>query len=64
MVHALSSGGGGDDQGAGNGAPANWLRESPEELEEITEDLRARVENWHGLDFSRYVFLLSTNPPV
>ena len=29
--------------------------ESPEELEEVTEDLRARVENWHGLDFARYV---------
>jgi hypothetical protein len=28
--------------------------ESPEVLEEITENLRNRVENWHGLDFSRY----------
>ena len=32
---------------------AGWLNESSEELEEITEDLRVRVENWHGLDFSR-----------
>ena len=32
---------------------AGWLNETPEELEEITEDLRVRVENWHGLDFSR-----------
>ena len=31
----------------------DWLKESPEELEEITEDLRVRVENWHGLEFSR-----------
>lgn len=29
--------------------------ESTEELDEVTEDLRARVENWHGLDFSRSV---------
>ena len=36
---------------------AEWMTESPEELEEITEDLRVRVENWHGLDFSRYLFL-------
>ena len=34
-------------------AQAEWLNESAEELEEITEDLRVRVENWHGLDFSR-----------
>ena len=34
-------------------AQAEWLNETPEELEEITEDLRQRVENWHGLDFSR-----------
>jgi hypothetical protein len=27
--------------------------ETPAELEEITEDLRTRVENWHGLDFAR-----------
>ena len=27
--------------------------ESPEELDETTEDLRMRVENWHGLEFSR-----------
>ena len=27
--------------------------ESPEELERVTEDLHSRVDNWHGLDFSR-----------
>ena len=31
----------------------DWQTESPEVLEEITEDLRVRVDNWHGLDFSR-----------
>lgn len=30
-----------------------WQAESPEVLEEITEDLRVRVDNWHGLDFQR-----------
>lgn len=28
--------------------------ESQEALEEITEDLRVRVDNWHGLEFQRY----------
>ncbi|KAI9835212.1 MAG: hypothetical protein M1837_003889 [Sclerophora amabilis] len=28
--------------------------ESAYALEEITEDLRVRVENWHGLDFQRF----------
>ncbi|KAI9826398.1 MAG: hypothetical protein M1832_000315 [Thelocarpon impressellum] len=28
--------------------------EPPEVLDEVTEDLRARVENWHGLDFQRF----------
>lgn len=32
-----------------------WQFESPEVLEEITEDLRVRVDNWHGLDFQRYL---------
>ena len=27
--------------------------EPPEELEKITEELHSRVDNWHGLDFSR-----------
>ena len=31
----------------------DWQSESPEVLEEITEDLRVRVDNWHGLDFQR-----------
>ena len=29
--------------------------EPPEMVDEITEDLHARVDTWHGLDFSRYV---------
>lgn len=29
--------------------------ESAEELERVTEDLHSRVDNWHGLDFSRLV---------
>lgn len=33
---------------------AEWPGEAPEALEEITEDLHGRVDNWHGLDFSRY----------
>lgn len=33
--------------------PRFFPYESPEALEEITESLRTRVENWHGLDFSR-----------
>ena len=31
-----------------------WPFESPQVLDEITEDLRIRVDNWHGLDFSRF----------
>jgi hypothetical protein len=34
-------------------APRFYPYESPEVLEEITENLHKRVENWHGLDFSR-----------
>jgi hypothetical protein len=33
--------------------PRFYPYESPEVLEEITENLRVRVDNWHGLDFSR-----------
>lgn len=36
--------------------PNEWSLEPPEVLEEITEDLRARVENWHGLDFQKFVW--------
>ena len=32
----------------------DWPFESPQVLDEITEDLRVRVDNWHGLDFSRF----------
>lgn len=28
--------------------------QSAEELDEVTEDLHSRVDNWHGLDFSRF----------
>ena len=34
---------------------ADWQTESNQVLEEITEDLRVRVDNWHGLDFQRWV---------
>jgi hypothetical protein len=34
------------------------MQETPEELERITDELQHRVENWHGLDISRYVELL------
>ncbi|MBE3041925.1 hypothetical protein IMZ48_04950, partial [Candidatus Bathyarchaeota archaeon] len=34
-------------------APRFYPYESPEVLEEMTETLRNRVDNWHGLDFSR-----------
>lgn len=34
-------------------APRFYPYESPEVLEEMTENLRGRVDNWHGLDFSR-----------
>lgn len=30
-----------------------------EALAAITDDLRMRVENWHGLDFGRYVYILT-----
>jgi hypothetical protein len=36
-------------------APRFYPYESPEVLEDMTESLRSRVDNWHGLDFSRSV---------
>jgi len=33
--------------------PRFYPYESPEVLNEMTENLRSRVDNWHGLDFSR-----------
>ncbi|KAI9852986.1 MAG: hypothetical protein M1838_002765 [Thelocarpon superellum] len=36
-----------------NHQPSNSV-ELPEGLDEVTEDLRSRVENWHGLDFQRF----------
>ncbi|AEO57957.1 hypothetical protein MYCTH_2304820 [Thermothelomyces thermophilus ATCC 42464] len=35
-------------------APRFYPYESPEVLAEMTENLRNRVDNWHGLDFSRF----------
>ncbi|KAK7429996.1 hypothetical protein QQZ08_003385 [Neonectria magnoliae] len=35
-------------------APRFYPYESAEVLEEMTESLRSRVDNWHGLDFSRF----------
>jgi hypothetical protein len=43
-------------------APRFYPYESPEVLEEVTETLRVRVENWHGLDFSRYVIYFPMGP--
>ncbi|KAL8920813.1 MAG: hypothetical protein Q9172_004319 [Xanthocarpia lactea] len=34
--------------------PVDWPFESSEHLAEVTEDLRTRVDNWHGLDFQRF----------
>lgn len=34
-----------------------WQSEPSEVLEEVTEDLRVRVDNWHGLDFQRHTSL-------
>jgi len=30
-------------------------RERPEVLQRVTEELHNKVDNWHGLDFSRFV---------
>lgn len=40
--------------------PRFYPYEPPEVLEEMTENLRNRVDNWHGLDFNRCVFLFVT----
>ncbi|KAI1805885.1 Pleckstrin homology domain-containing protein [Daldinia bambusicola] len=34
--------------------PRFYPYEAPEVLEEMTENLRNRVDNWHGLDFNRF----------
>lgn len=34
--------------------PRFYPYESPEVLQEMTENLRDRVDNWHGLDFNRF----------
>lgn len=33
--------------------PSDIPRESPEVLQRVTDELHAKVENWHGLDFAR-----------
>ena len=38
------------------------LTESEDMLSTIAEDLRLRVDNWHGLEFSRYVLMMLTSP--
>lgn len=45
-------------------APRFYPYEPPEVLEEMTENLRSRVDNWHGLDFSRYATLQYQNDMV
>lgn len=32
----------------------DMIYEAPEILEEVTEELRSRVDNWHGLEFQRF----------
>ncbi|KAL8828758.1 MAG: hypothetical protein Q9170_006459 [Blastenia crenularia] len=34
--------------------PNDWPFDSSEHLAAVTEDLRVRVDNWHGLDFQRF----------
>ena len=41
-------------QSSAKSQQADRAFDTPEVLEEITEDLRVRVDNWHGLDFSRH----------
>lgn len=41
----------------------DWPVESQELLEEVTEDLRVRVDNWHGLDFQRHVSPITSASP-
>lgn len=38
--------------------------EPQENLDEVAEDLRNRVDNWHGLEFNRYVPLLPILSPL
>ena len=54
-AHQPEANNGADPRSPVNNRPGDWPYEPPEVLEELTEDLRQRVDNWHGLDFSRYV---------
>lgn len=38
--------------------PPDIPRESPEVLQRVTNELHAKVDNWHGLDFARFGRLL------
>jgi hypothetical protein len=44
-------------------APRFYPYESSEVLADMTESLRSRVDNWHGLDFSRYVSACRAQDP-
>jgi hypothetical protein len=53
--------GGASDYGSLKSPPAHrrtnsTQSEAPEELDRITEELRNRVDNWHGLDFQRCAY--------
>lgn len=37
--------------------PREMLYEAPEILEEVSEELMSRVDNWHGLEFKRYALI-------
>ena len=41
-------------QSASTGGAAALVYESPEVLENVTENLHSRVDNWHSLDFNRF----------
>lgn len=51
--HRIDEAFGGRPPSPARSAPRFYPYESAEVLEEMTESLRNRVDNWHGLDFSR-----------
>ncbi|KAH8737795.1 hypothetical protein BGZ61DRAFT_22777 [Ilyonectria robusta] len=52
--HRIDAAFGGRPPSPARSAPRFYPYESAEVLEEMTESLRNRVDNWHGLDFSRF----------
>jgi hypothetical protein len=54
IASATETGSYGRGKSPSNRRPSEPHFESIERLDEITEDLHARVDNWHGLDFSRF----------